>query len=178
MATTPTTKKLKNKKPLPVKLEDDLILGAPIQDEILKRIGEQAKDWEETPRPPRRETPPAPVAASPKQTKTTSMGLPAWTLAVVVVVLGAGFVWLNGRTLALEHSLTESNAMVRGIKDKIADLGKAQAETQTQVETMSDAFAAAASAKVAVHGAAVKPVGAPAPAATPASAQNSAIKTK
>jgi hypothetical protein len=177
MATTPTTNKSKSKKPLPVKFEDDSILGAPIQDEILKRIGEQAKDWEETPRAARREPASGKTmkATANSASKQAATGLPAWTLAALAILflaLGASIVWLNGRTIALEKALIASNAAVNGLTGKIDEMQASMADTQTQVQTMSDAFAAAASARAA------KLVAKPNPAATPPAAQNSPIKTK
>jgi hypothetical protein len=125
MTTTTTTKpNSKAKKPLPVKFEDDAILGAPIQDEILKRIGEQAKDWEETPRPRREPVVAAPIATAEKKIAAASncAGIPKWfALSVLVLLMAAiaGVAMLNLRTMELKRSVADLDAHVQQLSEKV-----------------------------------------------------------
>ena len=104
-----------------------------MQDAILKKIGEQAKDWDETPRETKAEAAAAKSRALkiesplPQLASTTSM--PKWStpLALVLMVMFImQLAWLSWRTVALTRSLEDLNANVKELAAKVATWSDAE----------------------------------------------------
>jgi len=141
--TTPT--KSKGKKLPPVKFEEEIEdISEPVPaDEFLaldpkpfsdslKRIGEQAKDWDEGPQVPRREPTPSvapaakPAAAAKPPRQRAATPWTGWAALALLTMLVAQVIWLNWRAMALTQSLRELNANVKQLTEKVATWSDAE----------------------------------------------------
>lgn len=147
----------------PTTQDTDVTAGPPRQfSESLKRIGEQAKDWEEIPRarkeksataspatPVAAETSPATTAA-PQLAPSGMVSVPKWAIglmAVLLVVSSGLLVWLGLQAVALNKTVADQARALTEISTEMKQISEAlgtwRAEVQAAIEANAKAVAEA-----------------------------------
>ncbi|MGZ3722385.1 MAG: hypothetical protein ACXVA9_05615 [Bdellovibrionales bacterium] len=119
----------------PIWENDEMLTASPKQfSESLKRISEQAKDWEEM-RRPQREFPPAPTQEA-TRARTASRGNSNWpkigtvTGIVLIIFLALHSVLMTWQTITLTKSMDQLNLSLGLLKDKVEVWSDAETPAQ------------------------------------------------